>query len=232
MNYFLDPTFDPHTGILNEEESRHAIKALRIHVGDVILVGNGKGLICEASVKTIGKNQLILQVESQKPTPAPIHRHAIAVAPTKNTARFEWILEKATEMGIDDIIALETKRTERTRINHNRSERIILAAAKQSQRSYLPTFQETVPFGKIATRTDGLRLLAHCDPNYSRTALHDLQPGKPQNVLIMIGPEGDFNPKEIEEAFAAGFTGVSLGSNRLRTETAAVYAAAILSTWR
>lgn len=232
MHYFLDPTFDPITGILNEEESRHAIKALRISVGDSIEIGNGRGNRYQCAVRIIGKNQVILAVESKIEIPAPQFRFSVALAPTKNASRFEWFLEKATEMGVDDIIALESKRTERSRLNDGRLERIIISAAKQSQRSFLPVFHGSVPFSKITTESKNIRFIAHCDTNFARIALHEARPAEPENVLILIGPEGDFTPGEIEAAYAAGFQGISLGSNRLRTETAGVYCAAIASTWR
>ncbi len=232
MNYFLDPQFDPLTGILSEDESRHAIKSLRINVGDHLEIGNGRGTRYRCVVRTIGKHQLILAVENQVDTPTPKFRIAIALAPTKNVSRFEWFLEKATEMGVDDLIALESKRTERSRLNEGRLERIILSAAKQSQRSFLPIFHGIVPFGKITSESKNTRFIAHCDTNFARTPLHEILPAASENILMLIGPEGDFTPEEIETAYAAGFQGISIGSNRLRTETAGVYCAAMASNWK
>ncbi len=233
MHYFLDPTFDINSGLLNEEESRHAIKSLRIKAGDEIEVGNGRGYRYQCKVITVGKKQLILQVESENKTEPPRYRHSIALAPTKNTSRFEWFLEKATEMGVDDIVALETKRTERTRINTDRAQRIILSAAKQSQRSYLPAFHGAMPFDKLIGEASGNRYIAHCDETYPRIPLDAIKAdNRSENICILIGPEGDFTSVEIETAYATGFKGVRLGDNRLRTETAGVYSAAILSTWK
>jgi 16S rRNA (uracil1498-N3)-methyltransferase len=233
VHYFLDPEFDPATGILSEEESRHAIKSLRMQIGDAIKVGDGKGTqyLCEVSL--IGKKQLITEVLNKVVIPKPLDTTTIALAPTKNTARYEWFLEKATEMGVDRIIPLETKRTERARLNTNRCERIIHAAAKQSQQVHIPELMAITDFTELSGFSADVKWIAHCLPEMERKEIHSLLPviaGKSR--LVLIGPEGDFTPEEIEMATAWGFHGISLGDNRLRTETAGVFVAALISAFR
>lgn len=233
VHYFLDPDFNPSTGVLSEEESRHAIKALRMQVGDTVKVGDGKGTQYVCEVTLIGKKQLITVVRDKSVVAKPLDPTTIALAPTKNTARYEWFLEKATEMGVDRIIPLETKRTERARLNINRCERIIHAAAKQSQQSHIPQFLPITGFSDMAGLSAEVMWVAHCIPAVERADIRSLLPkiaGKSR--LVLIGPEGDFTPEEIEMAASWGFQGISLGENRLRTETAGIYAAALISAFR
>lgn len=227
MHYFLDSDFDPNTGILCEEESRHAIKSLRIAVGDNILIGDGKGKRHETVIKVIGKKELIVDVLSTEDFEVALPRLTIAIAPTKNPSRFEWFLEKATELGVYKIIPIETKRTERPRFKHDRAERIIHAAAKQSMRAFTPALAELTSISKVLEMKIPLKLIAHCDESTTRLHISDFA-GKnaADEILILIGPEGDFTSEEIDKAKENGFHPVVLGRNRLRTETAGVFAAA------
>lgn len=228
MHYFLDIHFNPATGILNEEETRHAVKSLRIVEGDQILIGDGKGNRFHSSVKLIGKKEIIVDVLSVEKFKISDLKLTIAIAPTKNPSRFEWFLEKATEMGVYKIIPIETKRTERPRFKHDRAERIIHAATKQSMRAYIPELKDLTPISEILNQADTLKLIAHCDENDDRVELSQiLKTQSAQDLLILIGPEGDFTPEEIAQAIENGFKPVALGENRLRTETAGVYAAAM-----
>ncbi|NEN25216.1 16S rRNA (uracil(1498)-N(3))-methyltransferase [Cryomorpha ignava] len=227
MHYFLDSAFDPNTGILHEEESRHAIKSLRLSVGDEILIGDGKGKRYTTAIKVIGKKELIVDLLSAENFEIPLPKLTIAIAPTKNPSRFEWFLEKATELGVYQIIPIETKRTERSRYKHDRAERIIHAATKQSMRAFTPVLELLTPISKVLKMEHSLKLIAHCDENTKRIELSDFSRKNSSNdILILIGPEGDFTPEEIDKSKEKGFQPVILGRNRLRTETAGVFAAA------
>lgn len=231
MHYFLDTAFDPSLGVLNAEESGHAIKALRIKAGDEIEIGNGRGARYHCAVTAVGKREVQVAVLSAKIAEADRVQCSIALAPTKNASRFEWFLEKATEMGMDELIPLHSSRTEHPRVNAARMERICHAASKQSQRSHLPGLHGLLPFTEVINQRAAIRLIAHCVQDRPRKDLLEvLQESKAESVLVLIGPEGDFSPEEIEAAAGAGFTEVSLGSQRLRTETAGVYCAALLAS--
>ena len=226
MHYFLDIHFNPTTGILNEEETRHAIKSLRVNVGDEIVIGDGKGNRYHSSVKLIGKKEIIVDVLSTEVFNLPTPKLTIAIAPTKNPSRFEWFLEKATELGVYQIIPIETKRTERPRFKHDRAERIIHAATKQSIRAFAPVLERLTPISKVFEIDNSVKLIAHCDENSERIHISDFSKENASDILILVGPEGDFTAEEIEKAKENGFQPVILGENRLRTETAGVYAAA------
>lgn len=231
MHYFLDTAFDPSLGVLNAEESGHAIKALRIKAGDEIEIGNGRGERFHCAVSVVGKREVQVAVLSAKRAEADRVQCSIALAPTKNASRFEWFLEKATEMGMDKLIPLQSSRTEHPRVNAARMERICHAASKQSQRSFLPKLQALLPFTEVTKRPAALKLIAHCVHERPRMDLSKvLHETSAESVLVLIGPEGDFSLEEIEAAVGAGFTEVSLGSQRLRTETAGVYCAALLAS--
>ena len=228
MHYFLDPQFDPQVGLLNADESRHAVKSLRLSPGELIEVGTGAGVRYICSVAKAEKNSLLLAVDETVEISRPEFTFSIALAPTKNASRFEWFAEKATEMGVSEIIPLQTARTERPRLNTGRLERILHAATKQSRRAYLPTLRPLTDFAEALKQGSGLNLIAHCESERNRQAITTaLNQNGVGSVLILIGPEGDFTPSEIEAAAAAGFTEIDLGENRLRTETAGVYCAAL-----
>ncbi len=227
MHYFLDPSFDPLVGILNEVESRHALKSLRLKEGDEIEVGDGKGNYYSTQIKTVGKSEIILDVCKSDFFEIPSLQLTIAIAPTKNPSRFEWFLEKATELGVYEIIPIETTRTERPRLKLERAERIIHSATKQCQRKYLPKLHPFTRFKDILANQSELKLIAHCENDDRRVEFSEvIRTASAKSVLILIGPEGDFSPDEINLALEAGFNPVSLGRNRLRTETAGVFAAA------
>ena len=227
MHYFLDSDFDPNIGILCEEESRHALKSLRLALGDEILIGDGKGKRYTGAIKVIGKKELIVDVLSVENFEIPLPQLTIAIAPTKNPSRFEWFLEKATELGVYQIIPIETKRTERPRFKHDRAERIIHAATKQSMRAFIPILEHITPISRVLEMNHSIKLIAHCDENTKRVHIADFsRDNSARDILILIGPEGDFTSEEIKNAKENGFQPVILGQNRLRTETAGVFAAA------
>ena len=223
-------TADVHDGVatFNEEETRHVLKVRRKTTGDVIDWIDGRGGRYRGPILSTGKRQFTAAVEHESHTPArKPYRLTLGVAPTKNNARLEWLLEKATEIGIDAVVLLACARSERARVRVDRLEKILLSAAKQSLKAHLPVLQPPVTLpaylaGLPVMQPHEQRLIAHCGPG-AKQAL----PGNfaaPPDVCILIGPEGDFTPEEIDLAAAHGFTGLTLGTERLRTETAALVA--------
>lgn len=208
--------------ILSEEESHHACKVLRLKIGDIIELINGKGWIARACiVDAHPKRSLCKITQTAKATDQPSKIH-IAVAPPKNISRFEWFLEKATEIGIGQITPLICQRSERQRLNTDRLEKIILAAMKQSKRSWKPILHHSVSFKEmLSTELEDQKMIALLNENsMPLSSVYDRE--KP--ALVMIGPEGDFTEEESATAIEMGFKSVLLGTSRLRTETAALYA--------
>ena len=201
-------------------ESKHACKVLRMQEGQNLSIVNGKGSVYTAKITVPNPKECVVKiitVHHQKPTNFEIH---IAIAPTKNIDRFEWFLEKSTELGINKITPLLCSNSERKNIKMDRLNKVLIAAMKQSKRFYLPELSQAVQFDDfIKNNPNGL--IAHCyDDN--KTSLQSVI--KPINCPILIGPEGDFTEKEVEMALINGFTSVNLGNTRLRTETAGLYA--------
>lgn len=223
MNLFYDPTIKEETQefLLNEEESRHACKVLRMKNGDKLYLLNGKGTlfiteIIEAQTK---KCQLkVLSVEKEDVPKRTIH---IAVAPTKNMDRIEWFVEKATEIGITEISFIQCKNSERKVIKTERVEKIAVSAMKQSKRFYLPKINELVSL-KEFVKQNPEGLVAHCFDSKPQVELDTVF--RDQNSPILIGPEGDFSAEEVEMLLKSNYTGITLGKTRLRTETAALVA--------
>lgn len=226
MHFFLDPQFDPKIGILNPEESKHAARVLRLKEGDEILIGDGRGKQYTSEISQISKQDVKVKVLGEQNFPLPLHKVTIAISPTKNLSRFEWFLEKATELGVSEIIPLISRRTERTRIKEERSEKIILNAAKQSQRAFIPKLQAVTAFEEFLKSEQKNGFIAHCIDDRTRHPIEVNPEGS--ESLILIGPEGDFTLEEVELAEKAGFKGVVLNENRLRTETAGILAVAML----
>ena len=226
MHFFLDPEFDPKRGILNPEESKHAIRVLRLREGDEILVGDGRGVQYTTEISQISKQDVQVNILEKKSFPMLPHRVTVAISPTKNLSRFEWFLEKATELGVSEIVPLISQRTERAKIKEERSEKIILNASKQSQRAYVPLLRPTRTFEELLKSESDGGLIAHCINDKKRMAIE--VNSERSKSLILIGPEGDFTPEEVELAEKEGFKGVLLNKNRLRTETAGILAVAML----
>ncbi|QOG04614.1 16S rRNA (uracil(1498)-N(3))-methyltransferase [Flavobacterium sp. MDT1-60] len=225
MQLFYNPDIDEttETFYFDKEESRHIIKVLRKKDSDILHVTNGSGLLFETEITLASDNKCIVEVLSIKKTPEPKFRLHLAVAPTKMNDRFEWFLEKATEIGIQEITPVFCDRSERKTINKERFEKIILSAMKQSNETYLPKLNEAISFKEfIKQKNEGLQLIAHCEETDKKSLKEVLNPN--ENVTILIGPEGDFSDKEITLALENNFQPVMLGNTRLRTETAAVVA--------
>jgi 16S rRNA (uracil1498-N3)-methyltransferase len=225
MQLFYNPNIDETTETFSfdKEESRHIIKVLRKKDSDILHVTNGLGLVFETEITLASDNKCIVEVLSITKSPEPKFRLHLAVAPTKMNDRFEWFLEKATEIGIQEITPIFCDRSERKVVNKERFEKIILSAMKQCNETYLPKLNEAISFKEfIKQKNEGLQLIAHCEETDKKSLKEVLKPN--ENVTVLIGPEGDFSEKEIALALENNFQPVMLGNTRLRTETAAVVA--------
>ncbi|WP_343694765.1 16S rRNA (uracil(1498)-N(3))-methyltransferase [Flavobacterium sp.] len=225
MQLFYNPDIDETTESFSfdKEESKHIIKVLRKKDSDILYVTNGQGLLFETEITLASDNKCIVDVRSIKKSPEPKFRLHLAVAPTKMNDRFEWFLEKATEIGIQEITPIICDRSERKVINPERFEKIILSAMKQSNEMFLPKLNEAVSFKEfIKKKNSGLQFIAHCEETDKKSLKEALKPD--EDVTLLIGPEGDFSEKEIALAIENKYQPVTLGNTRLRTETAAVVA--------
>jgi len=211
--------------IFDKEESRHIGKVLRKQRGDIVHLTNGKGYFFEAELTDINPKKCvgeILKTEKQLPLPYSLH---LAVAPTKLNDRYEWFLEKATEIGVSEITPIICDHSERKIIKPKRYEKILQSAMKQSLKAYLPKLNSQTSFQDFIETPNAsqyLKYIAHCEETNKQSLKSQLKPQ--QNILILIGPEGDFSTQEIDFAIKKGFLPVSLGESRLRTETAAIVA--------
>lgn len=227
MHLFYTPTIEPHYRefILSEDESKHAIRVLRLAAGDTIYLVDGIGGWYTAKILDPHPKRTtlsILQVEQDYEKPA-YYLH-VAVAPTKNMDRMEWFLEKATEIGIQEITPIVSTHSERKEVKTERLHKVVVPAMKQSLKAYLPKVNAAISlqqfFDRVQSEEYTTRTIAHCADG-EKQYLADICPpaGK---YLILIGPEGDFSENEITQALSLGYQPVSLGSSRLRTETAAL----------
>lgn len=208
----------------DREESRHIIKVLRKKEGDTIYLTNGKGSLFTAEITFAADKKCTVAVTTEQTSePLPYYLH-LAVAPTKMNDRYEWFLEKATEIGISEITPIICDHSERTVFKAERFEKIVQSAMKQSLQYYLPKLNAPIAFKDfIDKEQSGLQFIAHCEETNKKLLKNELQPQ--QKTTILIGPEGDFSVKEIEIALKRNYIPVSLGNTRLRTETAAIVAA-------
>ena len=214
---------------LSEEESAHCVRVLRYSAGDEILITDGRGTTYTARITNPHPKHCdfeIISSEKQEPHHA-FHLH-IAIAPTKNIERMEWAVEKCVEIGVDEITPLLCRFSERKQLRIDRLEKIILSAAKQSLTPYLPVLHDLTPYEDFIksqesrVKSQEQNFIAHCYKDEKRLLKDEIEQGR--DVLVLIGPEGDFSEQEVADALAAGFIPVSLGNSRLRTETAAVVA--------
>lgn len=234
MQLFYAPDLEPPYHTLGEEESKHCIRVLRLGVGERLHLTDGRGNLFEAEITDADPRRCTVRVVA---THAEFEKMPYAltmgVAPTKNPDRFEWFLEKATEVGVTEIVPLETVHSERRTFKALRSEKVITAAMKQSLKAYRPTLRELTPLREFVARPfAGRSFIAHCAAARSQGGkaflASALRPG--EAVRILIGPEGDFSAEEIDFALAHGFGEITLGPQRLRTETAALTAVIMAAT--
>ena len=222
---------------LSEEESAHCVRVLRYSVGDEILITDGKGTTYTARITNPHPKHCDFEILSREKQEPHHHFHLhIAIAPTKNIERMEWAIEKCVEIGVDEITPLLCRFSERKQLRTDRLEKIILSAAKQSLTPYLPVLHELTPYDEFIQLTqrelssplrgDGRgvlqKFIAHCYKDEKRLLKDEIERGR--DVLVLIGPEGDFSEQEVADALSLGFIPVSLGNSRLRTETAGVVA--------
>ena len=222
------------TWTLGEEDSKHCVKVLRMGEGDIIEVVDGNGNLYTCRITMAHHKRCAVEAIDEKSQPPHWGcRIVLGIAPTKILDRMEWLVEKCVEMGVDRIIPLRCHNSERTVLKTERLTKIMVSAMKQSLKATLPQLDEMTPVERvIAEAPAGTRCIAYCDEQLPREQRHTLastfRPG--EDVTVLIGPEGDFSPEEVQAATAAGFVPVTLGESRLRTETAGMMAVAAIHT--
>ena len=232
MQLFYAPEISLPRYTLSEEESKHSIRVLRMKVGDELHITDGRGNMHLCKVVDDNVKRCVVEVVSTiAEYEKPDYRLTMAVAPTKNIDRFEWFLEKATEVGISEVYPIISEHSERREIKHERELKVITSAVKQSLKAYHPTLHQLTSFKELVRMPfEGDKFIAHCNASLGeRTYLGSLIT-KGRDTLILIGPEGDFSEEEITFALENGFKAISLGKERLRTETAAVVATVVTAT--
>jgi 16S rRNA (uracil1498-N3)-methyltransferase len=226
MQLFYTPDIDPGRPqyFLSEEESKHCTRVLRFENGSELQLIDGKGGFYTARILDAHPKKTLLQILSaEQAFNKRNHYLHIAMAPTKNIERVEWFLEKAVEIGIDEISFMICMHSERKELKIERLDKIVTSAMKQSVKAYRPVLNGLVSYKQALARPfEGQKFIAHCERTSKTTVNAELKPGG--RYLILIGPEGDFTPIEIDEALNNGFKAITLGDSRLRTETAALEA--------
>lgn len=225
MQLFYNPSLDNSFKqfFFSTEESKHIVKVLRKKEGDLLHITNGRGILFEAEILVADLRKCKAQIVSEKKSVPKRYCLHMVVAPTKMNERFEWFLEKATEIGVDEITPVICHRSERKVLKMERMERVLQSAMKQSLQTNLPRLNQPITFTKfIQEHIQGLKFIAHCDEGEKMELKRRVAADK--DVTILIGPEGDFSKEEIQMAMDNGFVPVSMGNNRLRTETAAIVA--------
>lgn len=209
--------------VFDKEESKHIIKVLRKKEGDILYVTNGLGCLFTTEITIASDSKCTVKIDSFKEQEKPKFHLHLAVAPTKMNDRYEWFLEKVTEIGIQEITPIICDHSERKVIKTDRFQKILESAMKQSLHYYLPKLNEPISFKEfIKKERSAQKFIAHCEETDKKSLKNELEIGK--DVTLLIGPEGDFSVKEIQLAIENSFIPVSLGNTRLRTETAAVVA--------
>ncbi|CAN5679578.1 16S rRNA (uracil(1498)-N(3))-methyltransferase [soil metagenome] len=212
--------------ILPEETSKHCIQVLRMQEGEQMILTDGKGKLLTVTILNADRKHCVVKINERGSEKQNKKKVTIAMSLLKNNSRFEWFLEKATEIGISEIIPLICKRTEKQYFRLDRMQQIVVSAMLQSQQSWLPVLQEPTSFDKvIAGKNYTTNLIAHCEED-KKQEIADIT--ITNNTIILIGPEGDFTVDEIQLALQNKYNSVSLGTTRLRTETAGVVAASLL----
>ncbi|MFD0798544.1 16S rRNA (uracil(1498)-N(3))-methyltransferase [Maribacter chungangensis] len=225
MQLFYNPQVNQDTKVVTFDtfESKHIVKVLRRKTGDELQITNGKGLFLFATITQNDPKACSVEVSRYKKIHPTKHRLHLAVAPTKMNDRYEWFLEKATEIGVHEITPILCDRSERKTIKTERYEKVIQSAMKQSFQAYLPKLNPLTTLTEFLERDiNGLLFIAHCEDSERYELKRKIAPDKPTTILI--GPEGDFTKKEVKKAVTKGYLPVSMGKTRLRTETAAIVA--------
>ena len=222
MNLFYSPHIEGDVFLLNENESKHAVRVLRLVVGSRVILVDGRGGWYEATILEDHPKRCLLKIDSHTSNYNPLSYHLhLAISPTKNMDRFEWFLEKATEIGISTITPLLCHRTERRNLKPERLEKVLISAMKQSLKAYLPVLNPTTKIEDFLTlEREGTKGISHCYPT-DRKGITDLD--QSGTYTLLVGPEGDFTEEEVQASLDAGYIPFHLGTSRLRTETAGVY---------
>lgn len=230
MHLFYTPAINGDIYTLSEDESKHCIKVLRLQNSDTIYLVDGVGCLYTTQIIDNHPKRCVVKVVKKQVDygKRPHHLH-IAIAPTKNNDRLEWFLEKATEIGVDTITPLVCEHSERIIVKEDRLQKVVVSAIKQSIKAYLPVINPLTSFKDFIQQPfNGQKFIAHCNEDFTREPfIKALQPQ--QDTLLLIGPEGDFSAKEIQQCYDSNFKGVILSTSRLRTETAALHACSIFN---
>jgi 16S rRNA (uracil1498-N3)-methyltransferase len=249
LPFFYIEQSDPQSSLitLNEETSKHVVQVLRMKAGEQLQLTDGKGNLLLAEINVAQKRNCVVRIINKTFTSSSIKKVTIAISLVKNASRFEWFLEKATEIGVQEIIPLICERTERQHFRFDRMKGILVSAMLQSQQTWLPVLHEAVKFEEyirqvtwsdeyekagVGSRQTGAsdgayKFIAHCEDGNKQSIKQTMEAGASM-YTILIGPEGDFTPNEIQLATENNFIPVSLGETRLRTETAGITAAVLL----
>ncbi len=226
LPYFFIEGLEEKNILLDEDTSKHIISVLRMEKGEEVLLTDGQGRKAKAAIIDDNRKRCVVQVLSVDKEEERIPKVSIAISIVKNASRFEWFLEKATEIGISEIIPLICERTEKEKFRYDRMRGIIISAMLQSQQTWLPHLHQLISFDDVVKQaSQEQKFIAHCLPEQKQQLSSVI---RPQSSLVLIGPEGDFTPNEISLAFENGFIPVALGNTRLRTETAGIVAATLL----
>ena len=221
--------------VLNEETSRHVVQVLRMQHGEHLLLTDGNGNLFNAEIIDDSRKKCAVKILSVSTQPPPTKKNTVAISLVKNSTRFEWFIEKATEIGINEIVPLLCMRTEKQHFRRDRMKSILTSSMLQSQQSWLPQLHEPVKYNEylkyVKESTDVQKFIAHCEEENSKEQLANSILTNSTARLILIGPEGDFTKEEIAGALQNNFLPVSLGNTRLRTETAGVVAATLLCNY-
>ncbi len=224
--YFYCPELSAVVGLakMDEEMRRHVVTVLRMEVGEKIMLMDGVGGVAEVDIIEASKKSLVVSINNKKSYPPPSQKLVLAISTLKNASRFEWMLEKVTEIGITEIIPLISERTERIHFKEDRLKQIIVSACLQSKQCWMPVLHEPQKLQAIIEEsTIEQKFIAHCIENQKQPLQR-----QERDALLLVGPEGDFTQAEIAMALVKGFKPVSLGNSRLRTETAGVVGAVLM----
>jgi 16S rRNA (uracil1498-N3)-methyltransferase len=229
--YFYEPLIA--TGMtqftLSETSSKHCVQVLRMDVGEQIDITNGQGGLFHATIQVAYKKNAVVAITTSTQTDRPKQKLQLGISLLKNAVRLEWLFEKATEIGVTSITPLVCERTIHERFKTERMQQIIQSAMIQSQQTWLPVLSEPMPLLQFITNgIAAQKLIAHCEPLH-KTSIQSIEPS--DDLLLLIGPEGDFAPSEIEAAIAKDFMPIDLGPTRLRTETAGIFALSCLKNF-
>lgn len=230
LPFFYTEPISPLNNIvtLNEENSKHAVQVLRMQEGKQLKLTDGLGNIYTAEITEAHKKKCVVKITDSINIPFAENKVCIAISPIKNNSRFEWFLEKVTEMGVSEIVPLLCERTEKQFLKFERLKGILISAMLQSQQAWLPFLQQPVKFEKFVKEDKSTnRFIAHCE-DQNKTSLREIANQLKNQSTILIGPEGDFTRDEIAFGLQNNFIPVALGDTRLRTETAALVAATLL----